>query len=80
MRRHSGLQLEVLSLYRALLREATKKGNADIVKQTFRQRASWPKRDIQMIETWIRKGRKNLETLKSEDVKAIRTVKINRQD
>ena len=62
MSRLSGLQLDVLKLYRALLKSAHKKENKDLihfVKNEFRLKAlSISKTDFKMIEHSLRYGYK----------------------
>ena len=62
MSRLSGLQLDVLQLYRALLKSAHKKENKDLihfVKNEFRLKAlSISKTDFKMIEHSLRYGYK----------------------
>ena len=74
--RHSGLQLDVLNLYRSLLRNC---GNDSNLKKTvslqFRQRAMSIKRtDIKMIEHSIRHGYKQLKVMQMPSFKAAKVV------
>lgn len=72
MLRHSGLQKEVLKLYKSFLRELQKKphfeGKAQLqqhIRDTFKLRASTVSvRDIKRVEHFLRYGRRQLEILK----------------
>jgi succinate dehydrogenase assembly factor 1 len=78
-KRLSGLQLQVLSLYRGFLRVAKKKAKSEEEKQQalqyirdrFRERAAWPKRDVDTIEAWVRRGKKQLSLLQLEGTDSI---------
>ncbi|KAF2070804.1 hypothetical protein CYY_007872 [Polysphondylium violaceum] len=73
--RHSGLQKEILSLYRKFLRQSIIKDKSNAgdssssslqtyIQSTFRARAqSIPKRDISRIEFLVLQGKRQLETL-----------------
>ncbi|KAF4590151.1 hypothetical protein EYR40_009451 [Pleurotus pulmonarius] len=74
--RKSGLQKEVLALYRRALRMAsTKPPSAQprfflFVRFTFRQQsASVSSRDVAAIEHLIRKGRRQIEAFEDKSVK-----------
>jgi len=77
--KHSGLQIEVLSLYKGFLKvvrtkardEEEKQKALAFVREKFKQRATWPKRDINTIEAWIRRAKKQLEMLKLEGTEGI---------
>jgi len=77
--KYSGLQLQVLRLYREFLREickrpiSTEEKNAlkKLVKNTFRKKSDWPKRDVDTIESWVRKGKGQLKLLRSSNVEGI---------
>ncbi len=76
---HSGLQKSVLALYRAMLREARKRPASRpaierLVRDGFRRRAGWPVRDVQAVESWLRRGEAQLTTLRSESVQAVGIV------
>lgn len=62
MRKHSGLQKQVLKLYRDLLRTCEQKPDPkkfkSIVRSDFKQNAKLGKMDIGAIEYLIRKGEK----------------------
>lgn len=71
--RHSGVQKEVLALYRELLRTAARKGDETraMVVKTFREDAgSVRKQDIRMVEYMIRQGKKKLKLLQMDSVAA----------
>lgn len=68
--RLSGLQKEVYSLYRQVIREAAKKECTDYAKAEFRKRAKLVKKtDFKTIEHNIRTGRKHLKLMAMPGVK-----------
>ena len=76
-RRHSGLQKEVLSLYRSLLRRAKilGQGNVENVRKTFRRDAlSIPRTDIQRIEHYLRRGNKLLRDSQTFNTTSIKII------
>ena len=69
----SGLQLDVISLYRRLLRIAGSKdpaganGLREIVSRQFRDKAlSIARSDFQQIEHWLRYGHKQIKLLEKK--------------
>ncbi|KND04054.1 uncharacterized protein SPPG_01499 [Spizellomyces punctatus DAOM BR117] len=73
--RRTGLQRDVLDLYRSLLRVVRTKPESSrdhfykYIRSQFRQDASSvSQRDISTIEFMLRKGRRQLEVLKSDSV------------
>jgi succinate dehydrogenase assembly factor 1 len=65
MGRHSKLQLQVLSLYRQLLRVArSKPGASDYIQNEFHKNATIAKTEVMKIEQLIRRGERQLESLK----------------
>ncbi|KAK4168801.1 complex 1 protein-domain-containing protein [Cladorrhinum sp. PSN259] len=76
--RLSGLQKEVLSLYRQCLRECRKKPEAtrmhfrSFARNEFENNTAIDKRDFGAIEFLLRKGRRQLEMYASPGVKDIR--------
>ena len=67
--KHSGLQKDVLSLYRRLLRTASVSGTHEHVSEEFRKQASRLRRnEFQKIEYGLRKGEKQLKLLKMSGV------------
>jgi hypothetical protein len=64
--RHSGLQKEVLKLYRLFLQEVQKKkGTGEernrlttYIRNEFKQKATVSKRDIKRVEYWLSFGKK----------------------
>ncbi|KAI0896881.1 hypothetical protein F4806DRAFT_495389 [Annulohypoxylon nitens] len=73
--RLSGLQKEVLSLYRSCLRESRKKPAAarphfeSFARSEFNKNIKVDKRDFSAIEFFIRKGRRQLELYSSPGIK-----------
>ncbi|KAH6619538.1 complex 1 protein-domain-containing protein [Chaetomium sp. MPI-SDFR-AT-0129] len=76
--RLSGLQKEVLSLYRQCLRECRKKPSTRrdhfqvFARQEFEKNVKIDKRDFSAIEFLLRKGRRQLEIYSSPGVKDIK--------
>ena len=64
---HSKLQLEVLKLYKELLRAAVNKPGFH-VRQEFRKQARLPRTDTLRIEYSLRMGRRKLEMIKDPNV------------
>ncbi|KAL2007115.1 hypothetical protein VTN00DRAFT_8553 [Thermoascus crustaceus] len=77
MARLSGLQREVLSLYRKCLREARKKpvearnNFKDFARTEFRKNLSVSKKDFAAIEYLLRKGHRQLEMYSSPGIRNI---------
>ncbi len=69
MARRSQLQREVLRLYRAFLVVSRGKPEAtrELVRETFRENATIKRTDTLLIEYLLRRGRRQLETLKRSD-------------
>ncbi|KAM8776531.1 succinate dehydrogenase assembly factor 1, mitochondrial [Rhynchonycteris naso] len=66
MSRHSRLQRQVLSLYRELLRAGRGKPGAEArVRAEFRQHACLPRSDVLRIEYLYRRGKRQLQLLRS---------------
>lgn len=66
MSRHSRLQKQILSLYRDLLRAGRGKPGAEArVRAEFRQHAILPRSDVLRIEYLYRRGRRQLQLLRS---------------
>jgi len=62
---HSKLQLEVLKLYKELLRAATgKPGFQSNIRAEFRRHSSLPRHDSLRIEYQMRMGRRKIEMIK----------------
>ncbi|OAA64988.1 Complex 1 LYR protein [Cordyceps fumosorosea ARSEF 2679] len=76
--RLSGLQKEVLGLYRHCLRESRKKPEATrphfraFARAEFAKSLSIDKRDFAAIEFLLRKGKRQLEVYSSPGIKDIR--------
>lgn len=74
MSRPSRLQKQVLSLYRDLLRAGRGKPGAEArVRAEFRQHASLPRSDVLRIEYLYRRGRRQLQLLRSGHTTALGT-------
>ena len=76
-KRHSGLQKEVLSLYRSLLRRAKTLGQGNVVnvRKTFRRDAlSIPRTDIRRIEHYLRRGNKLLRDSQTFNATSIKII------
>ena len=74
VRRKSGVQKEVLALYRELLRAARHKDSKTValVRDKFRKEATSIGRfEFQKIEHHIRKGNKYVKLLQSDSVKGL---------
>ncbi|OQU99607.1 hypothetical protein CLAIMM_05217 [Cladophialophora immunda] len=75
--RHSGLQREVLKLYRACLRAAGKKPEAtrenfrNAARREFRKNQKVDKKDFGAVEALIRMGARKLELYSSPGVRDI---------
>ncbi|POS81062.1 hypothetical protein DHEL01_v200529 [Diaporthe helianthi] len=78
MARLSGLQKEVLSLYRQCLRETRKKPDAArkhfqaFARSEFNKNLAIEKRDFAAIEFLLRKGRRQLESYSAPGIKDIK--------
>ncbi|KAL6357799.1 hypothetical protein LRP88_07975 [Fusarium phalaenopsidis] len=78
MARLSGLQKEVLALYRNCLRESRKKPQAtrphfeNFARNEFARNLKIDKRDFAAIEFLLRKGRRQLEVYASPGIKDVR--------
>ncbi|KAK8143897.1 hypothetical protein MY1884_006580 [Beauveria asiatica] len=76
--RLSGLQKEVLALYRHCLRESRKKPEATrphfqaFVRSEFAKSRDIDKRDFAAIEFLLRKGKRQLQVYSSNGIKDIR--------
>lgn len=72
MSRPSRLQRQILSLYRELLRAGRGKPGAEArVRAEFRQHASLPRSDVLRIEYLYRRGRRQLQLLRSGHATAL---------
>ena len=66
---HSKLQIEVLKLYKELLRAASNKpGFQDNIRREFRRQAGLSRTDTLRIEYSLRMGRRRLEMIKDPNV------------
>ena len=66
---HSKLQLEVLKLYKELLRAAANKpGFQESVRTEFRRQAGLPRSDSLRIEYSMRMGRRKLQMIQDPQV------------
>ncbi|KAF8475862.1 complex 1 protein-domain-containing protein [Kalaharituber pfeilii] len=77
MKRLTGLQREVLSLYRTCLREARKKPEATrqnfirFARDEFRSHLSIDRKDFDTIEHLLRVGRRKLEVYSGEGLRML---------
>lgn len=72
MVRHSKIQKEVLFLYKEFIKLGKQKpGIKSYVREEFRKNASIPRTEILRVEYLIRLGRKQLDTLKMDDVQSM---------
>merc|ERR1711879_231931 len=84
VRRLSGLQKDVLSLYRGLLRAAALRRSHDgdqtyeLVQREFRKKQSWPWRDFESIERFVEKGKQKLQLLQRPNTQTVTVMKIRR--
>jgi len=68
----SGLQRDVLSLYRLVLRTGKAKDSQKYARDTFRAEAAGVKRmDFKMIEYQLRKGHKHVKLMAMPGVKIV---------
>ncbi|KAI2473665.1 complex 1 protein-domain-containing protein [Annulohypoxylon bovei var. microspora] len=76
--RLSGMQKDVLSLYRSCLRESRKKPAAtrshfeSFTRSEFKKHIKMDKRDFSAIEFLLRKGKRQLELYSSPGIKDVR--------
>ena len=72
MQRHSKLQKEVLKLYKDFLKVSqSKPGIKRIVQAEFRKNSELPKTDVLRIENLLRRSFRQLDQLKSPNVKSV---------
>lgn len=77
MAKLSGLQREVLSLYRRCLRAALKKPEEtrhnfiEFAREEFKKNADLDKKDFAAIEHLLRRGRRQLEIYESPSIRNI---------
>ncbi|KAF1355106.1 complex 1 protein-domain-containing protein [Delphinella strobiligena] len=77
MARLSGLQRDVLSLYRKCLREARKKpldvrsNFLDFARSEFRQHLHVDKKDFSAVEYMVRKGHRQLEIYSAPGIRNV---------
>lgn len=72
MVKHSKLQLQVLSLFRQFMRVADNRpGVKDYIRQEFKKYAALPKTDVMRIEFLYRRAERQLQQLKSSQIKGI---------
>ena len=76
--RLSGIQRDVLSLYRKCLRETSKKPEGNqihfrmFIREEFEKARNLDKKDFAIIEFLLRKGARQLETYAAPDVRDVR--------
>ena len=69
---HSKIQVQVLKLYRQLMRAAKNKpGVAEHVRSEFKKNAIIPRSDTLRIEYLMRRGHRQLEVIKKSTVQSI---------
>mmetsp|Transcript_17248 Transcript_17248/g.27873 ORF Transcript_17248/g.27873 Transcript_17248/m.27873 type:complete len:87 (-) Transcript_17248:246-506(-) len=86
MVRHSGLQKDVLRLYKRALKAAklkdaglSLKNSVGVVKAEFRENAQQvSRRDFRKIEYLLRQGERKVETIERPSVKKVSTFTIKR--
>jgi succinate dehydrogenase assembly factor 1 len=72
MVQHSKLQQQVLALYRECLRVArSKPGATKYIKQEFRNNMMIAKTEVMRIETLLRRGQRQLESLRKSTTTGI---------
>ncbi|KAL4237380.1 mitochondrial respiratory chain complex II assembly [Mactra antiquata] len=72
MVRHSKIQKQVLNLYREFLRVAkARPGLSEYVRSEFKKQAAIPKTNTLQIEQAYRRGMRQLDMLKRQDVKSV---------
>lgn len=72
MVRHSKIQKQVLGLYREFLKVSrTRPGLSEYIKSEFKKNAAIPKTNTLQIEQAFRRGVRQLEMLKRQDVKSV---------
>mmetsp|Transcript_25644 Transcript_25644/g.35700 ORF Transcript_25644/g.35700 Transcript_25644/m.35700 type:complete len:84 (-) Transcript_25644:126-377(-) len=80
MGRRSGIQRQVLSLYRSFLKvsrskpETQKKQWTETIRSAFKEGAKEKKTNFKKIEYLLRQGNKRLELIKDSSVKAVKVV------
>jgi hypothetical protein len=84
-RRLSGIQRQVLSIYRILLKEANKKENSEPLKQYIReqfkqQATAIPVHNHYQIEWYIRHAQSQLEVLSSPQCTNITFMSVSRNN
>lgn len=82
--RFSGLQREVLGLYKKMLVTAQRKNlpptTIDLIRSRFRARAQWPRRDVETIEGWLRNGYNQLEQMQNTQTQTVRVLSFRSGD
>jgi len=72
MSRHSKLQKHIISLYRQLIRVArSKPGAVDYIRYEFHKNATIPKGEVMKIEQLLRRGERQLESLKKSSTTGV---------
>jgi succinate dehydrogenase assembly factor 1 len=71
--RHSGMQIDVLSLYKSLLKEAQRRTDAAsrvnlaaYIRGEFRDNMKLPRKEVSKIEWLVHRGRNKLEELQAQ--------------
>eukprot|EP00515_Schizochytrium_aggregatum_P000435 CAMPEP_0202038906 /NCGR_PEP_ID=MMETSP0962-20130828/13122_1 /ASSEMBLY_ACC=CAM_ASM_000488 /TAXON_ID=4773 /ORGANISM="Schizochytrium aggregatum, Strain ATCC28209" /LENGTH=94 /DNA_ID=CAMNT_0048603095 /DNA_START=45 /DNA_END=327 /DNA_ORIENTATION=- len=76
--RHSGLQRQVLALYREALRKARRKDpdSVETVRAAFRRSQDVPKKDFRTIEFLLRQGERRVKMLDDPDVRGVKVFRV----
>ena len=81
MVRYSKVQKHVLQLYRQFLKAVQDRpGVKDHVRNEFKKNSTLPRTDIMHIEYLIRRGERQLNQLKTSEVKGIGVFQKGHQD
>eukprot|EP01128_Nolandella_sp_AFSM9_P012382 TRINITY_DN9222_c0_g1_i1.p1 TRINITY_DN9222_c0_g1~~TRINITY_DN9222_c0_g1_i1.p1 ORF type:complete len:121 (-),score=21.84 TRINITY_DN9222_c0_g1_i1:205-540(-) len=81
---HSGVQLEVLRLYRQFVRvakakpEATRAQTLATVRRKFREGAQIPRTQYERIEYYLEVGHRRLKMLSADEIRSVSTFTFTR--
>jgi len=80
----SGVQREVLSLYRQFLRAAKEKQDSAstlaVIRMKFREKSKIPKTNLEAIEYHLERGYRQLNKFKNPNTSSMKFVSIKRED